>query len=230
MSDNLEKIINVDDELEGKSAIIDVQTPTPSVEADKERFNSFMGKPGSADPLIERTGSKATLMDVVHEMNFGSSQKATGITPETLLAQTKEAVAKIDAIKETLEAPNIGIKSPTHVQLLQNKLSHIDESLRIALTKVGAEFPTETAVPKIAGNSRTNPIERFLSFLSDGQGQLERLGDELNAMSISNKELQPVAMLAVQVKVGQIQQELELFSALLNKALESIKSVMNIQV
>lgn len=234
MSDNLEKIIDVGEDSDSKLDVVETaKTPAPTVEADGERFGSLMKgsqkSEGIAALAPERHG-KTTLMDVVHDLNFGGP-KANAINPETLLAQTKSAVAKIDAIKETLETPNVGIRSPTHVQLLENKLQHIDENLRIALSKVGSEFPAEAAVPTVEeARVRVNPIERFLSFLSDGQTQLTNLGGELEAMSINKKEMSPVAMLAVQVKVGQITQELELFSNLLNQALQSIKTVMNIQV
>jgi hypothetical protein len=37
-------------------------------------------------------------------------------------------------------------------------------------------------------------------------------------------------MLAMQVKVGFVQQEMEFFTGMLNKALESTKTLMNVQV
>lgn len=235
MADNMEKLQDLGEGLENvntSSVEEHVQGPVPSVEADRERFTSLMEKGAKDDPvsLVAEKGSKATLMDVVHDMNF-SGNRPTAVDPQSLVAQTEKAVTKIDAIKETLAAPDISIKSPTHVQLLENKLKHIDENLRIALSKVGSEFtPQGITAQDVPMSTRVNPIERFLSFLSDGQAQLENLGSELTSMSINKKELSPVSMLAVQVKIGQISQELELFSNLLNQALQSIKTVMNIQV
>jgi hypothetical protein len=232
MSDSFEKIKDVDGDSEIKTDLVETspKTPVPSVEADKERFGNLMkgGDTPEMSPQAPQKVGKTTWMDVVQELNQSNTVKAE-ITPDALLAQTKQASTRIDAIKETLESPNVGIRSPTHVQLLENKLVHINDNLKIALSKVGSEFSPEAAA-SIEDKPRVNPIERFLSFLSDGQTQLAHLGDELQSMSINKKEMAPVAMLAVQVKVGQIQQELELFSNLLNQALQSIKTVMNIQV
>lgn len=232
MSDAMEKIKNVDDESDIKSEVVDtgLKTPTPKVDSDQERFGNLLKGGGTLEiaPKPEKVG-RTTLMDVVQELNQHPTVKAE-ISPESLIAQTKRASTRIDEIKETLEAPNIGIRSPTHIKLLENKLIHIHDNLKIALTKVGSEFSPEAAASIENTQTRTNPVERFLSFLSDGQSQLDHLGDELERMSINKKEMAPVAMLAVQVKVGQIQQELELFSNLLNQALQSIKTVMNIQV
>jgi hypothetical protein len=109
--------------------------------------------------------------------------------------------------------------------LLRNKLSHIDENLKIALHRAGVEYvpPQKVEAPK-------NPIERFLGFLTDGQHQLNTLANDVNLMHLNRKEITPASMLAVQIKVGFIQQELEFFAALLNKALESTKTIMNVQV
>jgi len=43
-------------------------------------------------------------------------------------------------------------------------------------------------------------------------------------------QLSPATMLLIQIKVGYIQQEIELFTSMLNKALESTKTIMNVQV
>jgi hypothetical protein len=148
------------------------------------------------------------------------------VSPEHLVAQTQEVIAKIEEIKEKLNSPNLELKGSVQ-NLLKNKLSHIDENLRITLSKAGVEYssvvPGATAVPE-------NPIERFLGFLTDGQHRLKMLGTEVESWHLNKTDINPATMLAMQVKVGFMTQELEFFSALLNKALESTKTIMNVQV
>jgi hypothetical protein len=134
-------------------------------------------------------------------------------------------IAQIEEVKNKLSSSSVEIKGSVQT-LLRNKLSHIDENLRIALNKAGVEYVT----PGTASQNLTNPIERFLGFLTDGQFQLQHLAASLEHMGMSKEQLTPARMLAVQLKVGYIQQELELFTNLLNKALESTKTIMNVQV
>jgi len=130
----------------------------------------------------------------------------------------------MDELKNKLSTPNLEIKSSVQ-NLLQSKLTHIDESLKIALNKAGVEY-----VAPVAQKNLSTPIERFLGFLTSAQAGLEGLGNDVERMSLVKGQISPADMLAVQVKVGYIQNEIEFFTALLNKALESTKTIMNIQV
>jgi hypothetical protein len=97
--------------------------------------------------------------------------------------------------------------------------------LRIALTKAGVEYtPAEKVSPT------ENPIVKFVGYLTHAQYQLQHLGDTIEQLQLTQKELTPANMLAIQIKVGYVQQEIEFFTSLLNKALESTKTIMNVQV
>jgi len=217
--------------LDGENAsAVAPETKVQRGPANQDQFQGMLQK-SQPDQVqgVATTDQSTSLMDAVRNLNTAPG-KTTGrvASYESLVAQTQEAITKIDEVKKTLESPNITIKKSAQ-QILQNKLTHINESLEIALSRAGvelnpADIKGEAKVPA------TNPIERFLGFLTDGQYKLQNLGDELAQIEKDNKQLSPVNLLAIQVKVGQIQQELELFSSLLNKALESIKTVMNIQV
>lgn len=137
--------------------------------------------------------------------------------------------------KESLSVGEVEQKQikPAYKHLLYNHLNHIDDSLRIALSKAKSEF--STARPPIAEsgsveNKSSNPAKNFLELLTNGEAQLEHLSSMLEQGQINGKELNPANMLAIQIKVGRVQQQLELFTSLLGKALESIKTVMNVQV
>lgn len=226
MSD--EKIDKIEAVAEKSVATEKAAPPVERAQPNKEHFDTLMGgeEKMAGSPTAPKDPSKTTLMDTVRDLNY-TEAKAGGATNASIVSQTQEAITQISQIKKALESPNANIKRSAQ-QLLQNKLTHIDESLKIALSKAGIEYSPSAAVQ--SPTFHDNPIGRFLSFLTDGQWQLEKLGNELAVMGRNSKELSPVNMLAVQVKVSQIQQELELFSSLLNKGLESLKTIMNVQV
>ncbi len=139
---------------------------------------------------------------------------------------TSQAIqTRIEEIKQVLSAPDNKIKD-SYKNLLENKLSHIDDALRIALEKTGAEQTIESG-----GMSFGTGVEKFLGFLTRSQHRLNAVVDEINDIKFNKgNEVRPADLLAVQVKVNFVQQELELFTNLLNKGLESTKTLLNVQV
>lgn len=170
------------------------------------------------------THKKNSLFDEVREVQSKADQVRKG-TAKDLVAQAQEVVAKIDDIKAKLQTPDLEIGKSSRV-LMQNRLEHIDDNLRAAMSKMGVEY--KSAPPITAANA--NPIEKYLGLLTNSQHNLQTLARDADWLSKDNKEFNPASMLRIQIKVGFIQQELEFFTSLLNKALESTKTIMNIQV
>lgn len=191
----------------------------------KEHFDKLMtdnSKKVSPETKIEAT-SKGNSPIEVQQAN-SNSIKTQKVTPAELLTQTQETVKKFEDPRSKLQVPGAKVKEAA-VPLLHNKLTNIDEGVRIALSKAGLEYK-ETFGQDTSGN----PILRFLGMLTDGQYKLQTLATEVERWHLNKVEIDPAAMLSVQIKVGYIQQELEFFTGLLNKALESTKTIMNVQV
>ena len=174
------------------------------------------------------SGERLTPSSLMEEVGKLGSQvsKASKLSTEGLRNQAKSLIAQIDVVKGRLAEAEGEIK-PSYQTLLKNRLTHVNENLKIALTKAGVEYtpPPEAVSP----NSGTvNPIERFLGFLTQSQYQIRHLEQTMN--QVTNTPLSPATMFALQIKVGYVQQQLELFTSLLNKALESTKTIMNVQV
>lgn len=220
----LEKISKID-EVGSKSKLEKTDILDKS-QVNKEHFDNLLKQDNAKVNLpIETNAKKPTLMDEVRDLHTKVEQAGKS-SPDSLAGQARDLIAQIEDVKTRLSTSNIEIKGSVQ-NLLKNKLSHIDENLRIALNKAGVEYAPSTA---LNNKNLVNPIQRFLGFLTDGQYQLQHLATELEQMNLSKTELSPSKMLAVQVKVGYIQQELEFFTNLLNKALESTKTIMNVQV
>jgi len=209
---------------------VDAVNAAQSELATKDRFDQAMVvEAKTATPVEQVATTPGQPRPSLMELSAQGPIQGVKLTPEGLSVQTDELVSKIADLKETLQNPNLQLKGSTQ-GLMENKLQHIDTNLKVALSKAGLEVGEDgsAATTGDVASQRVNPIDRFLGFLTDGQSQLENLGGELKAMG--DTKLTPTAMLTIQIKVGQIQQEIELFTSLLNKSLESIKTIMNVQV
>jgi len=197
-------------------------------EPNKDYFDALMQQKrvtaekteGLSKDASEKAG--ATLFDEVRSLNQ-RPDVATRSSPNDLVAQAEDVIAQIDTLKTKLETPELDIKSSVQT-LLRNKLNHIDENLKVALDKTGSEY----AKPE-RSEGMSKPIDRFLGLLTHSQNQLETLASDVKAMAVEN-EMSPASMLLIQIKVAKVQQEIELFTSMLNKALESTKTIMNVQV
>lgn len=222
--EKINKIEAVSEELESKKIDGEIE-PVKRVTPDKEQFDALMNldKQRSANITTEPT-NKVSLMEQIRELN-NKVDAVKRASPDTIVAQAEQVIHRIEEVKTQLATPNLELKNSVQ-NLLKNKLTHIDESLKVALNRAGVEYVPQTPV----ANNLTNPIERFIGFLTHGQHQLQNLAGDVKALEMRGKNLTPGAMIAIQVKVGFIQQEIEFFSAMLNKSLESVKTIMNVQI
>lgn len=204
----------------------------------KERFDALMRQENSnqatqvqhANKTTEATANdeiKRSLIEEIGDASRANSTTAASKYPSAaqLVAQTQSVVNQIDTLKHTLSTPDLELKSSVR-SLLRNKLSHVDDNLKVALNKAGVEYTPPEAVPAAS----ENPIEHFLGLLTHSQYQLEHLANDVQLMHNNRAEVTPANMLLIQIKVGFIQQEMEFFTSVLTKSLESTKTIMNVQI
>lgn len=153
----------------------------------------------------------------------GSLPSPGSLSTATLLAQARQAQDALGHVSKQLQTKDLKFKrSQNH--LLKNKLQDAQGHLRGAAAKLGVpqeEFKT---------SSSATPIERFLSYLNDGQEQMNGVQRKLEELSAKGQQINPADMLAVQVKINAAQQEIEYASLLLSKVVESIRTVINVQL
>jgi hypothetical protein len=216
ISESVDKIKSVDQEIEATARI------APA----KEQFDALMGldQQRKQMPIKADSTEKASLMDQIRDINTKVDSVSRG-SPQQIIAQAQGVIQKIEEVKTKLAAPDVEIKGSVQT-LLKNKLEHIDESLKVALNRAGVEYSPSSP----SKSTLINPIERFIGFLTHGQNQLQKLAGEVETMHLNREEISPASMLAIQIKVGYIQQEVEFFANVLNKSLESIKTIMNVQI
>ncbi len=221
--DKIEKIGRVDQSVSGAEKINKFDHIAPN----REYFDHLMTQKAVRDENLAATvAEEARKPSPMEEAQRAMTrvEKTENSSLNQVLAQAEQAIEKIDSVKRKLNTPDLELKSSVQ-NVLRSKLSHIDESLKIALSKVGVDY-----TPPDKPQGLVTPIQRFLGYLTNGQNQLESLTQQVNQMQQHKDQLSPAALLSIQLKVGFMNQELEFFSSLLNKALESTKTLMNVQV
>lgn len=132
-----------------------------------------------------------------------------------------EAISKVEETQKT--SPDIRISS-AHDAILTDKLIHVDTNVQTALSKVGVEVQAQDIAPSV------NPLRKYLNYLTNSDKQMHTLVSEIQGFNVTNQRLRPEQLLSLQIKINYIQQQIEFFTNVLNKAVEGTKTIMNVQV
>ena len=149
---------------------------------------------------------------------------AAGPNFVTIQHQAKAAQSLFGDISNQLNTPNLKLKQSTKY-LLRNKLTSAKGHILSANNKLGAPKIEEEELPP-----GSNPLQKFLSLVTNGQRQLEQTQQQVAALAAKGTDMKPVDFLLVQIKLSKAQQELEYSSLLLGKATDDFKMMMNIQL
>lgn len=124
---------------------------------------------------------------------------------------------------------------PVAIKQLEMRMSGLQEGQQ-ALGQMTGIFPNgqtqgDMANSTVAGQSLSKPFSTFFGFITNGEKQLYGIEQELSALGgPEGKSLSPADMLRLQLKMSHVSQQLELFTGMLNKGLESSKTVLNTQI
>lgn len=160
-------------------------------------------------------------------MQVNAQNRPIASEPPTMASiqrQMEATSGSLGDIKNQLHTKNLKLKQ-SDKYLLRNKLSQANEHIRSAAGHVGVDTPNRK--PDLA---RKNPIEKFLTLVSDGQHQLNSAAEQIRDLDTSGKHLNAGELLLVQVKLQKAQQELDYSSVILGKAIDVIKTLFNVQI
>jgi len=154
--------------------------------------------------------------------------KKAPVTPEEIVDQVKKIKKRIERPRAILLRANKVLPPDAlpedAVAELSGNIEHIDRSLRdVSKLTTGVEAGSAVEAGK-------PPLTRYLSYLTESDKKLSTFVDDLQALDLKKTRLTPAIMMAIQIKMGFIQQELEFFTSTLNKALESVKTIFNVQI
>jgi hypothetical protein len=143
---------------------------------------------------------------------------------QTLLSQSQNIQDTLGNVQNQLNTPNLKFKK-SQANLLNAKLTQANEHLKAANEKMGANVPEQTQLPP-----NSSPLARYLSMVTDGQNKLVEAQTQLKNLNTEGTKMQPADLLLIQIKLAQAQQEMEYSSVLLNKMVDALKQMMNIQL
>jgi len=210
-----------------------------AIPVSKTKFDEALAR---ADIRWDQTGPKtnvvvaldnaATRPKPIDELGISSRkvQQLQPVTQTQLIDQAESIQTKLNSSIEKLEEaskanPQLKLP-PVQSARLSGHLIHIDTSITSALGVSGVE--AKKAMPIEPASA--HPLGRFLSYLTDSDRKMTTLVSEIQSLNSNDQRMTPAKLLAVQIKLSFVQQELEFFSNVLNKALESTKTIMNVQV
>lgn len=168
----------------------------------------------------------------INELSNGENKidRLKPVTVDQIVQQAEDTRTSLNApitkIQETQKQRPEARISPAHEAIMTDKLIHIDSSLKTALNKVGVEVTAK----EIEATSGQKPLVKFLNMLTNSDRQLSTLIGEIDALNSTKERLTPEKLLAVQIKLSFVTQQIEFFTNVLNKALEGTKTIMNVQV
>ncbi len=236
----VEKIEKLDRVVSSPAEIVaDPAAPDAASASTKVKFEEAVTR---ADTKWDQIQSQKTLLVATDEASIRRSpidelrlaerriEQVKPVTIEQIQQQTqdtRETLSKaVNAVQDAQNKyPDLKL-NPAHDALLTDKLIHVDSSLNTALSKIGVEVKAHD-IPL----SGQKPLVKFLNYLSNSDRQLSSIMGEINGLQATQKaNIRPDQLLALQIKLGFVQTQIEFFTNVLNKAVEGTKTIMNVQV
>lgn len=184
-----------------------------------ESFQTYMDKAAQQGTQPQKPPTISPF-DLAH----GATPLTQGANIDTLLTQAKSAHVTLGDISTQLNTKNLKLKQSQRY-LLRNKLGDANSMLKAANLKAGGELP---APPTTASSGGI--IGKFLDFVNEGQSHISAIQKKLVGMKEKGDSLNPADFLAIQLKLGHAQQEIEYASIMLSKAVEDMKMLFNVQL
>lgn len=151
-------------------------------------------------------------------------------TMDQVADQSKDLQSKIQSNIETIKEvqktnPDAKVSSADRA-VLTNHLIHVDSGLRTIGSKTGVEVKAMDFVAP----TEQKPLVKFLNMLSNSDRQLSSIVGQVEGLQANKELLRPETLLAVQIKLNFVQQQLEFFTNVINKVVEGTKTVFNVQI
>ncbi len=204
---------------------------TTPASATAQSFSNLMQKNDSANAATSK---------MISPFDLAQGSPRPQVTPQTLLSQVNLLQNSMLNLQGQMANPNLKLK-PSQKYLVKNKLSSVENGMHSVNTRIGSALDKEDSDSrgsrskedleenKKEGKS-SGPIGHFISYVTDGMSQIDSVKRDLVSLGAKKDSLSPADFLFMQVKLAKAQQEIEFTSAIVTKATESFKTIMNIQL
>lgn len=218
-------MVNNDPKITGSEAVGPKKSmPQPSSEEStpSKSFDSYMKTPDQNASSKTNQAGKPSPMDLAQQASAKTSM--TTPTMDSVMNQMKSTSSVLGDLQNQLNTKNLRLKQ-SHKYLLSTKLRQANNSINEAAKKAGVKDAAQN--PRF---KKTTPIEKFLSYVTSGQQQLDSAQSLVAKLNSNGQQMNPGDLLMIQIKLSKAQQELEYSSVLLSKAVDDIKQMFNIQI
>lgn len=195
------------------------------------------------ESLVKSTGpqevsSKPSPMNVAQGAQ--PSMQTGQVNAQNLVSNMKMVLGQMAGLQAGLQTPYLKLNARTK-RLLDAKLKRTKDNINFIHSKVnvGDEDPedgkknAQDLIVDVAQKkgSHHSSINKFINYLTDGQSQLE---GAMQSVSHLNDKKDPSLMLenifSMQVKLYRAQVEIEFSTAVLQKAVDDLKTLMSVQL
>jgi hypothetical protein len=184
-------------------------------------FESYMEKAGAQMHNLQ--SSAKTTASSPFDLARAQAPLASGPTFDSLLSQVKSSQVMLGDMNSDLNTKNLKLKQSQRY-LLRSKLKNANGYLKAANVKMGAEAPAPAAA------TGGGILGKFVNYVADGQSNLIAAQQQLVNLKGKGDALKPADFLSIQLKLAHAQQEIEYASVMLSKAVDDMKTLMNIQL
>lgn len=200
-----------------------------------QSFKELVGQPKTSE------ASKPSPMNVAAS---GQGMEPGKASPENLVANMQLVLGQMKNLGSALQTPGLQLNSRTK-RLLDAKLKRSKDHIQFVSSKVnvgdegehkqkGSHHQRSDPVDEVSSvkGKKDGTIQKFLGYITDGQSQLESTMANVKKLKMDKKN--PGMMLkhifGMQVKMYRAQVELEFSSAVLQKAIDDLKTIMSVQL
>ncbi len=158
------------------------------------------------------------------------------VTTENFVMNVSNLLGQMKGLQAGLQTPNLQLNARTR-KLLDAKLKRTHENIRFISAKanVGEEDADRERegnggkIPAAGEDDNQSAIARFIGYLTDGQSQLESVMKNTSRLGNKDSGIQMQNLFSMQVKLYRAQVEIEFSSAVLQKAMDDLKTIMSVQ-
>ena len=184
-----------------------------------QSFDTYMK--GESSTMQPSTGNEQpTPLDLAKEGKVLQANPSM----QTLLGQMSSTSTVLGDMQNQLHTKGLTL-TQTQKYLLRHKLTQANENVRKSAEKAGVDVG-----PLPAPSRSKSPINKFIGLLTNSQNQLKKTQTMIGELSSQGATLSPGKLIQVQINMSRAQQNLEFASVLLSKAVESLKSLMTVQI
>ncbi len=181
------------------------------------------------------TGGKPSPMNVAQSAQ--PSMQSGQVSAENLVTNMQQVLGQMQGLQSGLQTPNLRLNARTR-RLLDAKLKRTKDNIRFIHSKVNVGDEGEQQgqnnqqiIGVSSDDDHKSTIGKFLGYLTDGQAQLQ---NAMHSVSHLKKGKDPGLMMqdifGMQIKLYRAQTEIEFSTAVLQKAIDDLKTLMNVQL